>query len=193
MTRFDSESKERIGRRTFGEHPQRRDHATQTGTMVFAGEFCYEFSAGIHGETVASAGEYLVIVKPDGTVLLHDGTGYRPVAWVVGAEVEMDLNGEVLIRARDTRPRSDADYNAELVIRPVTPVVGFDARTPLQLHKTPSQFRELLAAQTASVTDSVKTLTEGLRRGRASDWTIQSAATETQELLHLLRDVQASL
>jgi DNA topoisomerase-1 len=44
-------------------------------------------------------GDALVVVKPDGTVLVHDASGYQPVAWLTRAE-SITVDGDT-VTARD--------------------------------------------------------------------------------------------
>jgi len=52
-------------------------------THVIAGRCTTEFD-GSRDRT--QRGDVLVVVKPDGTVLVHDAAGYQPVAWLTRAE-----------------------------------------------------------------------------------------------------------
>jgi DNA topoisomerase-1 len=67
-------------------------------------------------------GDVLVLVKPDGTTLVHDATGYQPVAWLtrpdavtVGSDTVTATDGDQRLtvdihsaHARDRYPTSDA-------------------------------------------------------------------------------------
>ena len=52
-------------------------------TRVIAGRCTTEFD-GSRDRT--QRGDVLVVVKPDGTVLVHDASGYQPVAWLTRAD-----------------------------------------------------------------------------------------------------------
>lgn len=51
---------------------------------VFGGDCTVSFADA--GEVREERGAVLVLAKPDGTVLIHDRAGYRPVAWLTRAE-----------------------------------------------------------------------------------------------------------
>lgn len=50
---------------------------------VFAGDCTVTFQ---HDDVRQERGAVVVLAKPDGTVLVHDRAGYRPVAWLTRAE-----------------------------------------------------------------------------------------------------------
>ncbi|MFB6110809.1 MAG: DUF91 domain-containing protein [Halodesulfurarchaeum sp.] len=53
-------------------------------------------------ETTESEGRVVVLVKPDGTVLVHDATGYQPARWLTRAEsVQLSVSeGDFELRAQ---------------------------------------------------------------------------------------------
>jgi len=53
-------------------------------------------------------GDMLVVVKPDGTVLVHDANGYQPVAWLTRAES--------LSISEDTITAQDGDQSLQVTI-----------------------------------------------------------------------------
>ena len=67
---------------------------------MFAGDCTVRFEAGDDPARV-ERGRVLVLVKPDGTVLVHDRSGYRPAAWLTRAEA-------VAVRDGDTGPVVEA-------------------------------------------------------------------------------------
>ncbi|PSQ44897.1 DUF91 domain-containing protein [Halobacteriales archaeon SW_7_68_16] len=80
-------------------------------------------------ETERHRGRVIVLVKPDGTVLVHDADGYQPAAWLTRADaVACSVDDGFRITARDgdtaLRVRSHAD--ATTTAFPVT-----DAGTPV--------------------------------------------------------------
>ncbi len=46
------------------------------------------------GDVREERGSVVVLAKPDGTVLVHDLEGYRPVAWLTRADEVADANGD---------------------------------------------------------------------------------------------------
>jgi DNA topoisomerase-1 len=53
-------------------------------THVIAGRCTTTFDGD--GRDHSQHGDVLVVVKPDGTTLVHDGAGYQPVAWLTRPE-----------------------------------------------------------------------------------------------------------
>ncbi|MFC7200929.1 endonuclease NucS domain-containing protein [Halospeciosus flavus] len=57
----------------------------QDATRVLAGDCTITYEDG--DETREQRGEVVTLVKPDGTVLVHDADGYQPAAWLTRADV----------------------------------------------------------------------------------------------------------
>lgn len=160
-------------------------------TYVFAGRFEYEFDAP--RRTTSGSGAYLIVLKADGTVLIHDGMGYEPVAWLTRpTEVRLNETGVPLLVATDTGRVSSEMETETLTVRPVTPVVPFDARVPRDLPLTRGAMVEQLREQATAVEQSVETLRDGLEAGWPTDDMVERAARAVDELYDLLRDVQRS-
>jgi len=62
-------------------------------TYVIAGRCRTNFDGGSDART--QYGDAIVVVKPDGTVLVHDADGYQPVAWLTRPEATTVTDGAV--------------------------------------------------------------------------------------------------
>ena len=69
---------------------------------VVAGECTATFDGSEERE---HRGEVLTVVKPDGTVLVHDAGGYQPVAWLTRAESVQFVDGVLDAREGDQHLR----------------------------------------------------------------------------------------
>jgi DNA topoisomerase-1 len=65
-------------------------------------------------------GEVLVVVKPDGTVLVHDADGYQPVAWLTRAESVHVLDDVVTAQDGDQQLRVDVHDRAGAASHPIS-------------------------------------------------------------------------
>jgi DNA topoisomerase-1 len=81
-------------------------------THVIAGTCTTEFTGDRDRH---QHGDVLVVVKPDGTTLVHDAAGYQPVAWLVDSERVTATDGDQRLtvdvhdaHARGRYPSSDA-------------------------------------------------------------------------------------
>ncbi len=93
---------------------------------VLAGDCTTVYDDGT--ERQEHRGRVLVVVKPDGTVLVHDATGYQPVAWLTRAE-GVSCRGEFAVTASDGDQRlhvavHDEDGFARLPVSPAGIPVG---------------------------------------------------------------------
>ena len=94
------------------------------GTRVLAGE-CTTTFEGDRERT--ERGNVLVVCKPDNTVLVHDATGYQPIAWLTRAESVTLADGTLTATDGDQRLRVEADGEYETARYPTTaagPPVG---------------------------------------------------------------------
>lgn len=96
---------------------------------MFAGdsEVSYESNA----ETVTQRGVVVTLVKPDGTVLVHDADGYQPAAWLTRADtVQFSRDGRratLLAGSGDARLRvetSDLLGSVHYAVSPAGPALG---------------------------------------------------------------------
>ena len=85
---------------------------------VVAGECTTTFDAGTERE---HRGDVLAVVKPDGTVLIHDADGYQPVAWLTRAESVQFVDGRLDARDGDQRLRVDVHDEYGSARHPVSP------------------------------------------------------------------------
>lgn len=77
---------------------------------VLAGDCTAVYDDG--GDRREHRGRVLVVVKPDGTVLVHDARGYQPVAWLTRA-AEVSCRGEFAVTARDGDQRLHVAVHSE--------------------------------------------------------------------------------
>jgi DNA topoisomerase-1 len=59
------------------------DPSDRESIRVFAGDCTMEFTGG---RDCTRRGRVVILVKPDRTVLVHDATGFQPVAWLTRAD-----------------------------------------------------------------------------------------------------------
>ena len=85
---------------------------------VVAGECTATFDGSEERE---HRGEVLTVVKPDGTVLVHDAGGYQPVAWLTRAESVQFVDGVLDARDGDQRLRVEIHDEHGTARHPVTP------------------------------------------------------------------------
>lgn len=94
-------------------------------TEVIAGDCTVEFEGE---DTRHERGHVVTVVKPDGTVLVHDADGYRPVAWLTRPESVTVERAPMRVAARDGgkrlrvrvhRPHGRASYPASEAGEPV--------------------------------------------------------------------------
>ncbi|MEX2501830.1 MAG: endonuclease NucS [Trueperaceae bacterium] len=83
-----------------------RDHLRQPGTMLQVGG---EMEVVYHGRAASSAdaGDYLLLLKPDGSLQVHAPRGIKPLNWqprVDALDVELDA-GRVALTAERRTPR----------------------------------------------------------------------------------------
>ncbi|WP_254542899.1 endonuclease NucS domain-containing protein [Halomarina pelagica] len=69
-----------------------------SAVRVIAGDCTAEFEGT---RSQVQRGRVVCLLKPDGTVLVHDADGYQPVAWLTRPEERHVTNDPVAIEARD--------------------------------------------------------------------------------------------
>ncbi len=79
-------------------------------TRVLAGDCTVRYEGE---ETREERGAVIVVAKPDGTVLVHDSDGYRPVAWLTRAESVAWHDGDSRLDAVDNGRRLIITCHAE--------------------------------------------------------------------------------
>lgn len=100
---------------------------SENAIRVLAGDCTVRFE---DDEVREERGSVVVLTKPDGTVLVHDTAGYRPVAWLTRADEVVDETGDngTTIRAVDDgreltitchAAHAEGDYPATKAGRPV--------------------------------------------------------------------------
>ncbi len=91
--------------------------------------------------SILEAGDRLVILKPDGTVLVHTDEGHQPVNWQPpGCTHEVSITEELHIRSAREQPAETLEIHFESV----SSLVGVDATDEheLSLHGTEADMRE---------------------------------------------------
>jgi RecB family endonuclease NucS len=109
-------------------------------------------------QSTLGAGDRLVVCKPDGTLLVHQPTGRKPVNWQPpGGTHETVLAGEtVIVRSRRDSPTELVEVRFE-AIHHVTAATLNDTET-LQLHGTEADLRQRILNSPALIEDGFQPL-----------------------------------